>query len=278
MIRLSLMAPSRQRRDTLRRRRNHFFHPRLQVLEDRLAPSVFAVNSFADTHAANLTTGTDASGHITRRLGYSLLKIKAGGTDVVTNEPAKHASAVERQTTVSSGGPRAGFAHLSKGELRMKNANLLVVSLAVLTPALVLSHTQGANNENQAEEEVLIRRQISLGEQAMNKHDAGALAAQLAEDVDHINAFGGWTKGREAIRKAWEGMFGTVWKDDLSTTTPEKIRFLKPDVAVVIARISHRRPTESLAMATLVMTKRGDQWQVVSFQATPVQKIPWEQK
>ena len=58
MIRLSLMAPSRQPRDTLRRRRNHFFHPRLQVLEDRLAPSVFAVNSFADTHAANLTTGT----------------------------------------------------------------------------------------------------------------------------------------------------------------------------------------------------------------------------
>ena len=160
----------------------------------------------------------------------------------------------------------------------MKNANLLVVSLAVLTPALVLSHTQGANNENQAEEEALIRKQISLGEQAMNKHDAGALAAQLAADVDHINAFGGWTKGREAIRKTWEGMFGTVWKDDLSTTTPEKIRFLKPDVAVVIARISHRRPTESLAMATLVMTKRGDQWQVVSFQATPVQKIPWEQK
>jgi len=163
----------------------------------------------------------------------------------------------------------------------MKNANLLVVSLAVLTPALVLSHTQGANNENQAEEEVLIRRQISLGEQAMNKHDAGALAAQLAEDVDHINAFGGWTKGREAIRKAWEQLYQTIWKDDLSKTTPEKIRFLKPDVAVVIARITHRRATEAtenLYMATFVMTKKADKWQIVSFQATPVQKIPSEKK
>ena len=163
----------------------------------------------------------------------------------------------------------------------MKKANLLLVSLAILTPALVLSHTQGVKGENKAEDEALIRNLLSMGQQAMNKHDASALAAHLTEDVDHINAFGGWTKGREAIRKVWEQLYQTVWKDDLSKTTPEKIRFLKPDVAVVIARITHRRATEAtenLYMATFVMTKKADKWQIVSFQATPVQKIPSEKK
>jgi uncharacterized protein (TIGR02246 family) len=163
----------------------------------------------------------------------------------------------------------------------MKRANLLLVSVAILTLALVLSHIQGVRGENKAEDESLIRNLISMGQHAMSNHDAIALAAQLAEDVDHINAFGGWTKGREAIRKAWEQLYQTIWKDDLSKTTPEKIRFLKPDVAVVIARITHRRATqatENLYMATFVMTKKGDKWQIVSFQATPVQKIPWEKK
>jgi uncharacterized protein (TIGR02246 family) len=163
----------------------------------------------------------------------------------------------------------------------MNKANSLIVSLAILTPALVLSQTQGVTDENKAEDEALIRKQISLGEQAMNKHDADALAAHLAEDVDHINALGGWNKGREAMRKVWARMFETVWKDDLAMVTPEKIRFLKPDVAVVIARVNHRRRSEAtgnLAMATFVMTKKGGQWQVVSFQATPVQKAPSEKK
>jgi uncharacterized protein (TIGR02246 family) len=159
--------------------------------------------------------------------------------------------------------------------VKMKKANLLVVSLAILTPALVLSQTQGVKDENKAEDEALIRKQISLGELAWNKHDADALAAQLAEDVDHINTYGGWNKGREAIQKTWAGLFATVFKDDLVKMTPEKIRFLKPDVAVVIARINHGRPAEATeSLGTLVMSKKGDQWQIVSFQATQIRKAP----
>ena len=55
--------------------------------------------------------------------------------------------------------------------------------------------------------------------------------------------------------------------------TIEKIRFLKPDVAVVIVRIIHKRPAEETeSLATMVMTKDGDKWQIVSSQATRVQK------
>src|ERR1700732_3561694 len=42
------------------RRRRHFFQPRLTVLEDRVAPAAFTVNTFSDTNVKDFTTGTDA--------------------------------------------------------------------------------------------------------------------------------------------------------------------------------------------------------------------------
>jgi uncharacterized protein (TIGR02246 family) len=160
----------------------------------------------------------------------------------------------------------------------MKKAMFLVVCLAIPTPALLLSQTQGrGNDENKAKDEALIRKLISLGEETWNKHDAEALAAQLTEDVDHINTLGGWTKGREAIRKLWAQLFETRFKEDISKMKTEKIRFLKPDVAVVIVRIIHKAPAEETeSLATILMTKDGEKWQIVSSQATMVQNAPKE--
>jgi uncharacterized repeat protein (TIGR01451 family) len=114
MIRLSLMAPSRQPRDTLRRRRNHFFHPRLQVLEDRVAPAAFTVNTFADTNAVNLTTGADSTGHFSLRS---------------TIQAANHLGG---SNTISV---PAGTVNLTLGQLSIKN-NLTITGAAVTGTAL----------------------------------------------------------------------------------------------------------------------------------------------
>jgi uncharacterized protein (TIGR02246 family) len=155
----------------------------------------------------------------------------------------------------------------------MKKAIVLVVGLAILTPVLLLSQTQGrGDDENKAKDEALIRKLLSQSEERWNKHDAKALAALQAEDIDHINTSGGWSKGREAICKLWAQLFETRFKEDTTEVKLEKIRFLKPDVAVAIVRIFHKRPAEETeSLATFVMTKDGDKWQVVSYQATRIQ-------
>jgi Bacterial Ig-like domain (group 3) len=56
--------------------------PCLTVLEDRVVPSVFTVNSTADTHAVNLTTGQDANGNITLRSAIEAAN-SLGGTNSV---------------------------------------------------------------------------------------------------------------------------------------------------------------------------------------------------
>jgi uncharacterized protein (TIGR02246 family) len=158
----------------------------------------------------------------------------------------------------------------------MKKTKFVFVCLAILAPALLLSQSPGrGDDENKAKDVGLIRKLLSQSEERWNKHDAEALAALQAEDVDHINTSGGWSKGREAIRKLWAQLFETRFKDDTTKVTLEKIRFLKPDVAVAIVRIFHKRPAEDTeSLATFVMTKDGDKWQVVSYQATRLQTTP----
>jgi uncharacterized repeat protein (TIGR01451 family) len=52
------------RRDHRSRR---FFRPQLIVLEDRVAPAAFTVNTSLDTNATDLTMGTDNTGHVSLR-------------------------------------------------------------------------------------------------------------------------------------------------------------------------------------------------------------------
>jgi uncharacterized protein (TIGR02246 family) len=89
-----------------------------------------------------------------------------------------------------------------------------------------------------------LQKVLSQSEERWNKHDAEALAALQAEDIDHINTSGGWSKGREDIRKLWAQLFETRLKEVITEVKLEKIRFLKPDVAVAIVRIFHKRPAE----------------------------------
>src|SRR5258708_23648839 len=49
------------------RRRTPRRQPRLEWLEERLAPATFLVNTLADTPAVNLSTGQDAAGNISLR-------------------------------------------------------------------------------------------------------------------------------------------------------------------------------------------------------------------
>jgi uncharacterized protein (TIGR02246 family) len=97
------------------------------------------------------------------------------------------------------------------------------------------------------------------------------------KEKGRVNTLGGWSKGRETIRKLWARLLETRFKEDTTKMTIEKIRFLKPDVAVVIVRIIHKSPAEEAeSLATMVMTKDGEKWQIVPSQDTRVQDAPKE--
>jgi len=82
---------------------------RLELLEDRLAPATFTVNTIQDTLAVNLTTGQDASGKVSLRSAIMAAN-NLGGTDTITFANA-----------LTQGAPAT--ITLSNGPLTLANAN-----------------------------------------------------------------------------------------------------------------------------------------------------------
>jgi hypothetical protein len=110
----TLSSSRRQRRDGRRVR------PQAEFLEERLVPSTFDVNSFADTQAADLTTGQDTSGRITLRSALEAAN-HLGGTNTITLPGGTYNLSLNKGATDPAGGLYVG-----------NNVNLQGVGQAVI--------------------------------------------------------------------------------------------------------------------------------------------------
>src|SRR5688572_18370452 len=105
-----------------------------------------------------------------------------------------------------------------------------------------------------------------------NTHDVDKMVSVYSEDVDHINVYAQWNKGKPAITEAIRRFHTGRGKNDHKTYTIEKIRFIKPDVAVV-----HVRSLSTVGnIGTYVMSKDSGRWLVVSFTNVEYQLSPTE--
>ena len=128
-----------------------------------------------------------------------------------------------------------------------------------------LSRSQGT-----PEDEAAIRKIVADSADAWNRRDAKALAAHTSEDHDHINVNGAWRNGRAETEKALSAALATA-RNNVSSSVA-KIRFVTPDVAVVITRNEYTNDKETLkAISTSVLHKINGEWWNEAFQNTYVQ-------
>ena len=150
-----------------------------------------------------------------------------------------------------------------------KQRILLWFCLAVSTLNLVA--------QSPADEEAIRQRFADL-DTAWGHHDAQQITnPQTAiTDADFINLSGGWTKGREAFVGVMTRLQAGPFHDIQRHTIVEKIRFIRPDVAVVITTNVDRHgdgpPSES--RSTYVLSKEGGHWLLNSFQNTQIAAPP----
>ena len=129
---------------------------------------------------------------------------------------------------------------------------------------------QSDNNTDDKE----IRNLLARFYEGWNSHDAEKMVSVYADDIDHINVFGRWNKGKQAIKEDIIQFHAGPGKNSQKTYTIEKIRFLKPDVAIVQVRSISAVGN----IGTYVLSKESGKWLVVSFTNVEYKLQPPETK
>src|ERR1700749_4278261 len=112
-------------------------------------------------------------------------------------------------------------------------------------------------------------------EQAWNAADSAAFAAPFTEDADFIHILGGYYTGRSAIEAGHRMIFGTIYKGSTVRYSVEKIRFLRPDVALIFVRqflqfFEDGHPRELEGRPTIIVQQVDGEWKIAAMQNTRI--------
>ncbi len=129
---------------------------------------------------------------------------------------------------------------------------------------------QTSSEENQ------VRQAVQSFYADFNSHEFGRVAEYTSEDWNHINPFGGLTRGRETVLKELKDVHSTFLKGVSSTIEDMSIRFATPDAAVVT--VTNRMDTYTTPdgvkrenerqIKTFVVVKRNGKWLIMHDQNT----------
>lgn len=137
-----------------------------------------------------------------------------------------------------------------------------------------------------AAEEPLIRKVIDAEEDAWNRGDVKAFAARFQEEGSFTDMFGTVSRGRKELESRHATLFASYFKGSLLALKVRKVRFLRPDVAIVDIDTEvtgfHKPPSgiyvdaEKVIRTRLVqvMVKAGNEWAIASFHDVDVKTPP----
>lgn len=117
---------------------------------------------------------------------------------------------------------------------------------------------------------------------AWNRGDAAGYASLFTDDADFVAWTGEYGRGRKAIEDGHRRLFRgplagsrmVLTGDDAGSALPQSLRFIRPDVAVMIASGAVTLASQSVAgpdhesVQTFVLTRNGGHWRVAAFHNT----------
>jgi uncharacterized protein (TIGR02246 family) len=156
-----------------------------------------------------------------------------------------------------------------------------------LAALLATSGTAIAQTQSK-EDEAQIQAIVLSEADAWNRGDAEAFGLHYAEDGSFTNVIGQQIYGRQAFIAQHARIFSTIYKGSHNTFTIGKIKFLRPDVAVVdidgVLTGANRLPPGLQAgedgavhvKLQEVMTREKGLWWIAAFHNVAVHPLPPE--
>jgi uncharacterized protein (TIGR02246 family) len=158
---------------------------------------------------------------------------------------------------------------------RITRSKLHPVMMALVACALAAAARGAVPPGVPPADEAAIRENVRQMETGWNTKSGALFAKPFAEDADYVVINGMYVRGREAIEKAHQRIFETIFKDSVISLSVKQFRLLRPDVAVVHVNGHNRtrrdgETREWNAILTLVMVKDAGAWKIAAFQNTQV--------
>ncbi len=108
---------------------------------------------------------------------------------------------------------------------------------------------------------------------AWNAMDGAAFAAPFAEDADFVNILGEHFRGRERVAAGHVGIFRSIYAGSTVDMKLERVRLLRPDVALAHVHSILDVPQGLLAgrhvaRFSMVLTRGPRGWEIAAFHNT----------
>lgn len=157
----------------------------------------------------------------------------------------------------------------------------MLKNFTILIFILFIANIDGFSQrtDKKTDDETAIRANVEQMENGWNKKSGVEFAKPFAEDSDYVVINGFHIKGRTANAENHQRIFDTIFKNTNLTLEVERIRFPRPDVAVVHV-LGQRNSTQKTdppqtaatdARMTMVMLKNNGRWEITAFQNTEIQ-------
>jgi len=146
--------------------------------------------------------------------------------------------------------------------------------LGIISMLLVVSgYAQSRNGEQE------VRAAVEAFYAAFNGHDFTRLP--VTDDWEHINPFGGTSRGRDAVLKELHEVHSTFLKGVTDTISEISVKMPSSDVAIatVTSQMSTyttpngARHENERHIRTFVIVKRGARWLIMQDQNTTIQSL-----
>ena len=150
---------------------------------------------------------------------------------------------------------------------------------AAISGRLAMSKLASAQSSPAASAQDLtaVRKYVEDFDYAWNHHEGASLFGKKPKQIDRINAFGGWIRDPDADERVMRRLFAGPFSQSKHKITAERIRFLTPDVALVVIHVVRISvgPTAGAASALgnrslHVLVKHEGRWELEGFANVPI--------
>ena len=147
----------------------------------------------------------------------------------------------------------------------------ILILLFAMPLAIGTARAAAAGNSANGSEDAAVKQVVAGFSDGWNTHDAHAMCASLADDVEWVNWRGEPLASRQAVEDEHARLFADLYKNTHRTDVVKSIRYLSPEFAVVDdywTMTGARKRDGSdwpyrAGYANFVMAKRNGRWIVI---------------